>query len=1102
MRKNVKNGLAAAVCVLFVFIIAAFAGQSKARAVGTSRGDGISYAAKNTDADIGTEENPFTILEIVPNQSMAMIGYLIPGCEPIDVHAIMQDETLKYEFVSGMETYFEFGDEGTYVNRDLLIPALFDGASTYDGFCSQVITVTPDELTDENLGLIDAADMIVLSAISDGQNLPVYWQAYNKKGISLTEEQQGQTSFNGKDGNDLSWNTVMAIVARMASDHPAALMIQDTEQSDEVDYNIEKLYLMLMQYGPKTFYDYFVKENSGFVSQEVTVDGRTFVTGAYKSSADADAVTVWNEETFLTTYGISVMHESQILVRGGIEVFGDIVTFGGSWNVYTDFSELVPVGYGDDDYRQGGNSELFDFYEEQTGSRAVTLNMGQALSYALQYAGGNLGYKKSLHILEVSPDGEFIYGGEGWQLFYKSMVPWFDGDMETDVEITTMSGYGLACDMTDLNAEYDLIFFGAGQDASDNLDGYNGMTKKKLAELTDFLQAGKPIIVDKSFCVDGTNDSTLFRLGYYYADNGRDLLRDAVAKETCHIAFEEDGYPLVYAAITGDGYAYVKESDGSVSQTIAVSGVIQQEQYNTMTDASGNPVLYYAFTVEGMAESAYGLHIYIDSNGDGIYSGSVKEQKELQAAGATVDPLATEELTGLSVTDVTDGGSAAVDDGTLYAGHSYVMTAPVPANKRGIIPWKLELVDLANDSIRDSAVNYTAFAADDSQKETIHVLQMNLMPDMTTDAATYVNFADTTTVAGAKFAAYASAVADCNVEITFLQNSDWYRTYGENGSYANSNHATKEELVERFKAYLDDVDVLVIGYGDEASLTNDEVFYEAYTDFVDQGKGVILSHEYDGAVATRISPANRGQITSYPYALSDTLTISGAYAPNFQLDLEYSTSGDVSVWYNLSGGLYDGMSQDAGNHYYIYTKGNLTYAGLGYLDDSLTDDEAKLLVNTIISAYRATPEKPYIKVTNSDVAESDNTYTMYVMLTGAEKETDTLTVHFTVVQEGLEEGTGRQYTLRYQDAAGNAISPQTTTSDVGSDTLLTAGEDGYAVAKDGTYAFDIPYKDVVEQGSVTCYLSLTSSYYDGARLVETKKVTKVLIYAMPLFELN
>ena len=1241
MRKNVKNGLAAAVCVLFVFIIAVFAEQSTARAVGASWSDGISYAVKNTDADIGTEENPFTILEIVPNPGMAMIGYLIPGCEPIDVHAIMQDDILKYDFVSVMGNYFEFGEEGTYSNRDLLIPALFDGASTYDGFCSQVITVTPDELTDKNLGLIDAADMIVISALRDAGNLPVYWQAHNKKGIGLTEEQQGQISFNGRDGNDLSWNTVMAIIERMASDHPAALMIQDTEQSGEADYNIEKLYLMLMQYGPKTFYDYFAKDNSGFVSQEVTVDDRTFVTGAYKSSEDASAVTVWNEETFLTQYGISVMHESQILVRGGIEVFGNIVTFGGNWNVYTDFSEITPAGYGDDDYRQGGNSELFDFYEEQTGSRAATLDMGQALYYALQYAGGNLGYKKSLHILEVSPNSEFIYGEEGWQLFYKSMIPWFAGDIETDVEITTMPSYEFIGDMTDLNAEYDLIFFNARQDASNGLYGYNDsalnkgawegsirkgyiyssvgdyvsrrwlnlasyrgyryssndLTRKKLVELLDFLQAGKPIIVDKSFysgmqvdttkidadsymyqlaslvCVEGTNDSTLFCSGYYYGSSGRNLLRDALAKETCHISFGEDGYPTVYTAATGDGYAYVKGSDGSVSQTIAVSGVIQQEQYNTMTDASGNPILYYAFTVEGTAESVYGLHIYIDSDGDGIYSGSMKEQKEVQAAGDRGVSTAGEELTGAAVMDVTDGNGMAVTDGKLYAGHSYVVTAPVPSNKRGIIPWKLELVNLANDSIRDSAVNYTAFEAADSAKETIHVLQMNLMPDMTKDAATYVNFADTTTVTGAKFAAYLSAVADFNVEIAFMENSDWYRAYGENGSYAKSNHATKEEMVERFKAYLDDVDMLIIGYCDVAAFTSDEVFYEAFMDFVNQGKSVILSHDlvhddaisteytdkvsqYDAVIrtlagqrrtregvaveneymdnnvrmliyygaaehiydrvvpadtdfiwpnavmTTQISLANRGQITSYPYALPDTITISGTHAQNFQLDLEYSDSGDVNVWYNLSGGLYDGRWQDARNNYYIYTKGNITYTGLGHLDDSLTDDEVKLFVNTMISSYRVTPEKPYIKVTNSDAAEKDHTYTMYVMLTGAEKETDMLKVHFTVVQEGLDEGTGRQYTLRYQDADGNAISPQTATSDVGNDTLLTSGEDGYAVAKNGTYAFDVAYKDVMEQGSVTCYLNLLSSYYDGDKLVETEKVTKVIVYAMPLFELN
>lgn len=43
-------------------------------------------------------------------------------------------------------------------------------------------------------------------------------------------------------------------------------------------------------------------------------------------------------------------------------------------------------------------------------------------------------------------------------------------------------------------------------------------------------------------CVEGTNDSTLFCSGYYYGSSGRNLLRDALAKETCHISFGEDGY--------------------------------------------------------------------------------------------------------------------------------------------------------------------------------------------------------------------------------------------------------------------------------------------------------------------------------------------------------------------------------------------------------------------------------------------------------------------------------------------------------------------------------------------------------------------------------
>ena len=40
---------------------------------------------KKQEADLGSAENPFTVLEIVPTLDQAQFGYFIPGCEPVDM---------------------------------------------------------------------------------------------------------------------------------------------------------------------------------------------------------------------------------------------------------------------------------------------------------------------------------------------------------------------------------------------------------------------------------------------------------------------------------------------------------------------------------------------------------------------------------------------------------------------------------------------------------------------------------------------------------------------------------------------------------------------------------------------------------------------------------------------------------------------------------------------------------------------------------------------------------------------------------------------------------------------------------------------------------
>ena len=49
---------------------------------------GSTPANKNLNAELGTEENPFTILEIVPTLDQAQIGFFIPGCEPVDMDKV------------------------------------------------------------------------------------------------------------------------------------------------------------------------------------------------------------------------------------------------------------------------------------------------------------------------------------------------------------------------------------------------------------------------------------------------------------------------------------------------------------------------------------------------------------------------------------------------------------------------------------------------------------------------------------------------------------------------------------------------------------------------------------------------------------------------------------------------------------------------------------------------------------------------------------------------------------------------------------------------------------------------------------------------------
>ena len=158
-----------------------------------------------------------------------------------------------------------------------------------------------------------------------------------------------------------------------------------------------------------------------------------------------------------------------------------------------------------------------------------------------------------------------------------------------------------------------------------------------------------------------------------------------------------------------------------------------------------------------------------------------------------------------------------------------------------------------------------------------------------------------------------------------------------------------------------------------------------------------------------VTKTNDGQITQYPYKIgswtkdSETgkkvfddsqLKISQTHGQWYQLDME---DPEVTVWYCLADDKSEEMKEvlkwegwsgdpmsygvspnDAANNYYIYSKGNVFYSGVGH-SEVKGDMEAKLFINTIIGAYRATYEAPMVEVLNSEAELIDAKNMIYTM---------------------------------------------------------------------------------------------------------------------------
>lgn len=161
------------------------------------------------------------------------------------------------------------------------------------------------------------------------------------------------------------------------------------------------------------------------------------------------------------------------------------------------------------------------------------------------------------------------------------------------------------------------------------------------------------------------------------------------------------------------------------------------------------------------------------------------------------------------------------------------------------------------------------------------------------------------------------------------------------------------------------------------SYKNDE-----YICGVDNNNVKLTGFNNNNDLTKRATKTNTGQITEYPFKIEETLDIASTHGQWYQLNME---DPEVTVWYCLfdnqyavpcawadtdsngkgTGATYGTSPNDAANNYYIYSKGNVFYSGVGH--STVTGDmEAKLFINTMIAAYRTTYEPPMVEILNDE----------------------------------------------------------------------------------------------------------------------------------------
>ncbi|MCL6601846.1 MAG: DUF5057 domain-containing protein [Paenibacillus sp.] len=321
---------------------------------------------------------------------------------------------------------------------------------------------------------------------------------------------------------------------------------------------------------------------------------------------------------------------------------------------------------------------------------------------------------------------------------------------------------------------------------------------------------------------------------------------------------------------------------------------------------------------------------------------------------------------------------------TLTQGSNGQISYKLPKTYSGLLYWKLEIVDQLNPlEWKDFDTGTIRLSG---KKTIVNILQV--LPN-TGNVSSLLNstnmdqsFLDTDDY---QLNITTKSMNDFNAYVTAHANST--PRYGLNGTYDmlifgfrdvyNSNAPIDETATIAVKDFINRTKQSVL-------FTHDTVYRNTST-WVTQFKTITGQIEPETNLglsapnkSTRVKPVNDGLLTQYPFDLKKLYSTDEAnnvklnkvaitHDQYFTLDL---TDPDVIPWYNIESESTSSDKRDiddSWNHYYTYSKGNVTYSGSGHFfsaESNVTFPvwEQRLFVNTMYRAYTGANHAPDITV--------------------------------------------------------------------------------------------------------------------------------------------